>query len=326
MVAIHTYAPCGGDKYFLTKSHSIMMVLSVLLIKKLFDKVVLYTTKEMAEIVIKIGVPYDEIITEPFENYKEKTFSIPKLITYSLQTEPFIHLDFDSFLFSLPKDLKNIDIFASYQDSPIDEFTGFYGMLGIYDTYMNSTFEISKNLTEEFKSNINFFNIPNMCLFGGDDYNIIAESSKYCLEIYKNNRDFFNSKYNNACIIEQLFITTGIKMLENKEIDYIFPKNGNIGVFHNTNDMFTTTYPLKFGLPNETLIIYNEQQLYEMIDYEFFNILHLCGSKNLDTILFLLKEIIIKKFNGDKYINIINEIFPNIENFDEISIRYNQHE
>jgi hypothetical protein len=88
--------------------------------------------------------------------------------------------------------------------------------------------------------------------------------------------------------------------------------------------MFTTTYPLKFGFPNETLIIYNEQQLYEMIDYEFFNILHLCGSKNLDTILFLLKEIIIKKFDGDKYISSINEIFPKIEKFDEISLRYNQ--
>jgi hypothetical protein len=50
----------------------------------------------------------------------------------------------------------------------------------------------------------------------------------------------------------------------------------------------------------------------------------LCGSKNLDTILFLLKEIIIKKFDGDKYISSINEIFPKIEKFDEISLRYNQ--
>jgi hypothetical protein len=89
--------------------------------------------------------------------------------------------------------------------------------------------------------------------------------------------------------------------------------------------MFTTKYPLKFDFPNETLIIDNEQQLYKMIDYEFYNLLHLCGNKNLDTMLFLLKEIIIKKFNGDKYINIMNEIFPKIEKFDEISIRYNQH-
>ena len=323
MTAIHTYAPKGGEKHLYTKGLFIKMLLSVLLIKKLFSKVVLYTTKEMAEFVIKIGIPYDEIITEPFDDYKENTFSIAKMITYSLQTEPFIHLDLDSFLFTLPKDLKNIDIFASHQDIPIHKKSGFYCMMRMYNIYMTPTFEIKDNLTEEFKNNINFFNIANMCLFGGNDYKLIAESSKYCLEIYKKNREFFDSNYFNACVIEQLFITSGIKMLGDKEIDYIFPNNGNIRLSHNTDDMFTTKYPLKFDFPNETLIIYNEQQLYKMIDYEFYNLLHLCGHKNLDTMLFLLKEIIIKKFNGDKYINIMNEIFPKIEKFDEISIRYN---
>lgn len=80
------------------------MALSCLLLKKHYGKVTLYCNQKVQRLVIdELKIPYDEVIEIPdFMNIYEgcNLWALPKIHTYSLQTEPFIHVDCDWFMFN----------------------------------------------------------------------------------------------------------------------------------------------------------------------------------------------------------------------------------
>lgn len=333
MIGIHTYVPSYSHKTKFDRNLAYNMLLSVHLAKFSFDKVVLYTTKEIEKIVRKIGVPYDEIITDPFDDFEAKTFSIPKIITYSLQTEPFAHIDLDTFIFSLPKKIDEVPVFYACKDIPFKKDNDFVTNKSMYDTYLKGTFEISDKLSEEFKSHINFYDIPNMCIFGGEDFETIKRASEYCLEIYKENKTHFDSNYYYACVIEQLFISTAIKMFTEKETDedelvkedetfYIFDQQDNLSVEQDGESLLNVSYPITIGFYGKKKTIKNELELYSFANYDFDWVIHLCGYKFLDAILFMVRETIIQRFNGFDSIQKMNDVFGPVSEVEKISERY----
>jgi hypothetical protein len=335
MIGIHTYVPSHNIETKFNRNLVYNMLLSTHLAKFSFDKVVLYTTKEIEKIVRKIGVPYDEIITEPFDGFKCKTFSIPKMVTYSLQTEPFAHLDLDTFIYALPKKIDKEPVFYASSDIPLKKENNFKTNMSMYNTYLKGTFEIEDKLPDEFKKHIDFFDIPNMCIFGGNDYETIKKASEYCLKIYEENKEHFDSNYYYACVIEQLFISTAIKMInkENEIVDedvvkeeeetfYLFSQQQNLSIDHETSDLVNITYPFTISFNNKKKIINNETELYTLANYDFNWIIHLCGNKSLDAVLFIVRETIIQRFNGFNSIQKMNDIFGQISEVENISSRY----
>lgn len=323
MKIIHTYAPISG--YEIGKRNLYMMTLSLLLAKKYFDKVVLYTDKKNAEIVKEIGLPYDEIDDSLLEGLRTKTFSIPKVLVYSVQNEPFVHIDLDTFIFHKIKFNDTNLSYSTFNEGACSFNRLDDSLIGFYNTYLGSTFELLDKLDPDFSKNVYFGEIPNMSVFGGHQYELIAKSSKYCLDLYEKHRDFFDSKFYNACIIEQLFIPSAMRMYEeNTKFSFLYATDTIMGF--DFPDEENESYPFHFLMNNERIVtIKNEVDLYDKIGYDFKGFLHLCGNKKFNKIMYILRGKIILDFNnGYSYIQKIDKMYDENMNIDYDLSYYNE--
>jgi hypothetical protein len=103
---------------FLTPDMNWMsMALSCVLLKKHYGHVTLYCNKGAEKLIIEdLALPYDEVICMPdiLDNYDGcNLWALPKVYTYSQQTEPFMHVDCDWYMFDkLNKKIIEADIFG----------------------------------------------------------------------------------------------------------------------------------------------------------------------------------------------------------------------
>ena len=317
MKIIHTYIPAGGAN--LDKTLIYYLTLSVLLAKRHYHNIVLYTNDEIGTLIKKIGIPYTEINTELLNGVNLKTFSIPKMMVYAVQDEPFIHIDLDTFIYDkINFGIQNI--YSTYQEGS-EKMIGYNKSdVSFYNTYVKNAFLIQKNLPPEFTKHVKFSEIMNMSVFGGHKYELIAEASKYCLGIYEQEKDFFDTEYYNACIIEQLFVTSAIRMLledENEgvkhetsksEFNFLFKTNPTVINFKDDRDL---DYPFEIVSVDEMKEINNEHDLFRNSLYEFGGFMHLCGYKGFDKLMFFIREKILFDFiPGGKYLSKIDKYFP----------------
>lgn len=307
MKIIHTYLKTEkGSK--LDKLHMYSMCLSLYLAKRHYEKVVLYTDIETAELVKRFGLPYDEINTQLLDGVEVRTFSIPKLMVYSAQTEPYIHIDLDSFIYEKIHFDDEEVIYSTYPEGSEHGVDFGKNARSFYNTYISSSFEIQDKLDEEFLKEVNFTRVPNMSLFGGYQYEIISKASKYCLELYEKNKDFFDLSYYNACIIEQLFIPAAVKLLKEEEGDifkYLFKHNPTFLNFYGNK----WEIPFSVETMNVTLNINTEKDLFKHIMYDFNGFLHLNGYKGYDRLLFLIKQRVLQDFEAYEQIRKIDYYF-----------------
>jgi len=84
--------------------HLMSWALSSLLLNRVYHRVDLYCNSGSADLLIdKIGLPYNSIYTTAHDKFflpEKNVWALPKILTYSLQSEPFIHLDGDVFIFN----------------------------------------------------------------------------------------------------------------------------------------------------------------------------------------------------------------------------------
>lgn len=326
MKIIHTYVPTRNGLE-INKSLLQNMIYSVLCAKNHYDTIELYTTKEIADIIIKIGIPYDNIITEGFENFNSLTFSIPKLITYSKQTEDFIHIDIDTFLLEKINIDKEIPYFYAHPDIDMTTLKNLKMGINMSETYIKNTSLIAHLIPENLQEFIDFTDIPNMNIFGTYNPKIVAEASKYCLDFYEQNRDFFDSDYYNACIIEQLLVPATIKMLNEDYYKnyYLMESKDVFKVNQDTNNLEIATYPLSMSFNGITKHLLNEFDTYLLVNYDFHTNVHLSGFKNLDIFQFMIRETIIDKFNRADLLKKLDDLFKNKIPGQDICDRYYEH-
>ena len=247
------------------------MSLSLLLAKRHYGYVVLYTNQEVGDIVKKIGLPYDEINTDVLKDVNVKTFSVPKLVVYSQQTEPYIHIDLDTFIFKkiFFNDFENI--YSTFAEGSGDILNFERTNTSFYTTYVKRSFEIQSKLPEEFLKYVKFNNVPNMSVFGGHNFELIKESSKYCLELYQNHTDFFDSNYYNACIIEQLFIPAAMRMIKGdhnlENFKFLFEYNPTYIEFSKGKDW---DFPFGIRCGENLSMIDDYQNLFKKVNLQFF--------------------------------------------------------
>jgi hypothetical protein len=77
--------------------------LSCIMLKKNFGKVILHTDTKGADLLIgDLDLPYSEVrlSLDSFESPWHSAWAQKKLYTYSLQKDPFVHIDGDAYLFS----------------------------------------------------------------------------------------------------------------------------------------------------------------------------------------------------------------------------------
>ncbi len=150
-------------------------VLSVNLAKKHFEKVILVTDTNGNDLLInKMNLPFDEVslALNNMPPLNKNLWAYGKIYAFALQTEPFVYLDYDVFLFNK---------INPYPGIIVQSVEGFNPVLlnGVYADYVNKL--VTANYTSEMfvdrdESVLYGYNLG---VFGGTDLDFIKD---YCGE------------------------------------------------------------------------------------------------------------------------------------------------
>lgn len=179
--------------------HLISWALSCLQLKKFNENVVLYTDSSSAKILIDyLQLPYTECHVD-YDNlkYDPQLWAIPKLLTYSKQFKPFLHVDGDVFLWKqFDNKLLHSELIAQNLEIGSDYYKNFF--IPIINELDFIPKEIKQNLLSD---NIKSYNAG---ILGGSDldfFRIYVSNSLNFID--KNKKITPNINFN--IIFEQLF-------------------------------------------------------------------------------------------------------------------------
>lgn len=211
MKIIHTFYPIEDNLTYDMEKILLYSKKSVNSVLNFYDEVILYTTKEFQKLVIGYGIPYTEINTELFTEYDVKitNYSIPKLIVYSSQTEPYIHIDFDVLMFR--KIENDNDIFFGYMDYDFNNETDDQLSEFMTSYYVDDYKLISKKLPFNQEKETKFGKVPNFCFFGVNDFKTVSLTCKNLIRFYNDNISDFNLTKHGPSQIEQFLFSIFLK-------------------------------------------------------------------------------------------------------------------
>jgi len=240
MKLIHTFVPnkfdLGKPKHenVIWKSLMYVQMLSVLLAKREYGKISLYTNNTIKKQILDIGVPYSEIDTDILQDTTSDLFCIPKLRIYREIKEPFVHIDTDTLIYNKIDFSKyNSSVLYSHPDikpplyksgdDKLEEIFNDYPALTKTDYFFNASevtylglFNRLINDHSDFKiGSIKISQVPNMNIVAVNDYSNFNDASQMSLEHYIRNKGIIDSTKNGECYIEQLMIH--MNMLEISE-------------------------------------------------------------------------------------------------------------
>ncbi len=167
--------------------HLIGWALSCLQLHKIYRNVELYSNSCAGELLVDIlGLPYSKAYTQhdDFHIANENLWALHKIFTYSLQDEPFLHLDGDVFLFKeLPASLLGGELIAQNKEVATPE------------VYSNTQKELIAHFTyfpncvkKEFK-NAHPIKAVNAGILGGSNTTFMKEYAKNSFEYVSRNAE-----------------------------------------------------------------------------------------------------------------------------------------
>lgn len=231
MKILHTYwskPSCGNDDnllenrfdggWFSMKYHCLSWALSCLKCKQFYEDVELYTDSIGKKLLIDmLQLPYSKVhvCLDDINYIPKQMWAMSKIYTYSLQQEPFIHIDGDVYLWdkfdraveAAPLIAQNLEQYNSYYKFPIQ--------------YMKR-----KNFVlPDILKNINFENrsvcAVNAGTLGGNDISFFQEYTKLAFGIFHDNKKKFEHKDSGRLnvVIEQLLF---YQLAESRGMDMNF--------------------------------------------------------------------------------------------------------
>jgi hypothetical protein len=191
-----------------------MAIMSNNSVKKLGYKTCLYTDQIGYDLLS--DVDYDEIIIFDkllLSKFNKKIWSLGKMLTMSLTQEPFIHLDFDLFLFQkLDNDIITKDSFCLYSEPWITEYILRFTEKAAKLKNIKITNSLSRNFSIVGGKNFKALNSVCSKLIG------IAISNYNTIE-----RMNFNTLWDGAVLFEQVLIPQLLLEDHDIKIHTIFP-------------------------------------------------------------------------------------------------------
>ena len=226
--------------------HLMSWALSCLNLREHYDEVELYTDSTGYHILIEVlGLPYttSHVVFDDFKCLSQH-WALSKIKTYSLQTEPFIHVDGDVFITKpLPKEIEKATLVAQNKERSTD----------YYQKMIDKILSVKTlHIEEEVLSQIKDGDIPsyNMGVFGGHDLNFIHE---YCDKVFHfmdtnqmNDLESANSSTGCNVFFEQIFFAIYAGLM-NKTVTPLIPRliddNGYIHKdFSNLAEYYSSSY------------------------------------------------------------------------------------
>lgn len=309
MKIIHTLHNTLQDDWIYDPSNIRCILLSYCSVRENYRNIHLYADQKSYELIKDLGLEYDSVTLDKHKDFKGKNFGVPKIITYADQTEPFLHIDHDTFLFKhfhipTPKKL----VFA-YPDRKIGRFSmirngtgkglGHTEMVAFYETYVRTLSEHPELIPRDLSNRINYSLIPNVSAFGGYDWETIADASVMLLRLYYKNPKIWDERYYNACVIEQLLMIPMMSLIDDSyvftEPDYDFSKTSPLFKFldshpiklvddvHNRSDAYQS-----LSVKGKTYHFESDLDYIQLDDEVMDGFLHLSFMKHYDVIKYLM--------------------------------------
>lgn len=189
----------------------------------------LYTSKSVIEKIKNLDLPFTNIIE--FSNHiNTKVDIIPKLITYTLQREPYIHLDLDLIINkqldvsdNLPVQFAHVDVEKNWP-------------LSLVNDYMKCYFEPAKYFNQKyglgFNHTLKLNEVPNMGIIYVNDVDLFTKCTNQALDLYYENKEMFDYNVSWNVYLEQATIHKKLK--EQSNIYYNSVENGDYCFFKNS--------------------------------------------------------------------------------------------
>jgi hypothetical protein len=221
--------------------------LSLLQFKKYYDQIELVTDKKGYDLLInKLELPYTnvKILLDDLNHYHPDIWAIGKLYTYSIQEEPFIHVDGDVFIWEkFDEKLESSSLLCQKKEEG-----NHYS-----DTYLKSFWSIVENfkfypdvLHKSLAKN-NCIKACNAGVIGGYNLEFFKVFCKMAFEFIDRNIDEMNKiNIKKANIIFEQFLFSALVEERGEEITYFNP---------NAHDLIND-YADYTGIPDKTKFIH----------------------------------------------------------------------
>jgi len=179
----HSFGWCAPEY------HLMSWALSVLQLRKFYNKVELYTDRNGYEFLIKeLNLPYTDIhiVLDELNSFHKELWALPKVKVYGIQAKEFLHVDGDVFIWKpFPKDFLTKPIVTQN----IEKGTPYYGkilaLLNDRLSYFPAAILANRKKTDDVFA-------YNAGIFGGSDTDFIRLYSNEAMRFIENNLDDFN--------------------------------------------------------------------------------------------------------------------------------------
>ena len=165
--------------------------LSSLQLSKYYKDVILYADQAAAEILIdKLKLPYSKVFCELdfLGKYDSKFWALPKIHSYSVQEEPFLHVDSDVYIWEkFENELINHQLIAQNLEIGSDNYRSIFQLLESELTYY------PQEVLDERKSDSRIF-AYNAGILGGQDVEFFQIYKKKAFDFVEKNAVHWEKK------------------------------------------------------------------------------------------------------------------------------------
>ncbi len=234
---------------------------------KYHKDVELYTDKFGYEILIEqLKLPYTKVhvVLDELNNYQQDLWAIAKIKTFQLQTEPFIHVDGDVFVWeSLTDKFEKSNLVTQNLEVTTDYYRqGWKKILPYLDFLPKEMNDFNQN-----KNNYAY----NMGIIGGTNINFINEYTKKSIEFVNKNKNSWNQikSFNFNIFFEQVLFYELSKQ-QNQKVDVLIqdtPNDDGYVGFGDFDKVPIKKYLHLLGSYKINLIICSAMETYTMRNY-----------------------------------------------------------
>lgn len=230
------------------------MLLSSLLLQRHYGQVELFTDKAGADLLIgKLKLPYQKVSVclDQLNAYNPELWALPKLLAYSQQRSPFLHIDHDVFLWEpLPTSLHSAPLVAQSSEFGFTEYEECFRLaedLGL---------TLPEVMYQGLSSNHRYDSI-NAGVLGGTDTYFFAKYTKTVFDFLRANYQMLgvgvapaqSSNLNKLNVLLEQYTFYHSALSEHVPVAFVAPNvNRNYSSILNLSQVpITTTYTHLFG-------------------------------------------------------------------------------
>ncbi len=189
MKIVQTFWSGGGDilkdsfGWYSSQHHLLAWALSCLNLKNHYEDVELYTDTNGHEVLInQLKLPYTKVwvVLDELQKYPKELWGLAKVKTYSLQNEPFIHIDSDAFIWSaFGENFHEASLVAQNFEKGTDYYNNKFKEVKKYLKYIPDHFNIDIDDKAVCSCNAG--------VIGGKDFNFFKKYAAYVFDFVDGN-------------------------------------------------------------------------------------------------------------------------------------------